>query len=295
MKEIPAKTLVSKVANPDWWFGNDYNVNFYRGCNHGCIYCDSRSECYGVDNFDEVKVKKNALVLFENELSRKRKTGIIGIGAMSDSYNIFEKDMLITRGALQLIDKYGFGVSLTTKSASICRDIDLFKAIQKHSDVIVQVTITTANDELARIIEKRCSSTTERFQALKELNENGIYAGITLMPILPFINDDVANIESIVQMAHQYNIPFIVPWFGVTMRDIQKEHFFKEIDKHWPNLSQKYQKTYGDRYACDSLNLASLNTRFEELCEMYSIKYKMADVIARYKRKRNNNEQISLF
>lgn len=150
MEFIPAKTIISGYHANSTWFGNNFNMNIYKGCSHGCIYCDSRSECYQVENFDEVRAKENALALIEHELKSKRKRGIIGTGAMSDPYNPLEKEFMLTRGALELINRYGFGVSIATKSDLIIRDIDILKAISAHSPVVVKMTITTADDILCK-------------------------------------------------------------------------------------------------------------------------------------------------
>lgn len=150
MKEVNAKTILTKTKNSTSWFGNDYNMNLYRGCLHGCIYCDSRSSCYQIDDFDTVRVKKDAIKILEKELFSKRKKGVVGIGAMSDTYNPFEKQLCVTRDALKLLERFHFGISLETKSDLIIRDIDIFKKINQHSDVILKMTITCSQDELSK-------------------------------------------------------------------------------------------------------------------------------------------------
>ena len=295
MEEIIAKTLLTRNKNADYWFGNDYNVNFYRGCNHGCIYCDSRSECYRNDDFDTVKPKKDALLLFERELMKKRYKGIVGVGAMSDSYNALEEKLHITKGALELIAKYGFGVSLSTKSANVCRDLELFKEIQKRNNVIIQITITTADDELARKIEVNASSSSERFEAIRTLNEAGICAGVLMTPILPFVNDTIENTEKIVELAHKNKASFIYPLFGVTLRDRQRDYFYDKVSEIDVNLPAMYKRTFNERYLCNSLNEAELYRHFVRLCTEYAIPYKMKDIIMGYKKKITDNEQICLF
>ena len=295
MEEISVKTLLTKTKNANYWFGNDYNVNFYRGCNHGCIYCDSRSECYHNDEFDIVKPKKDAMLIFERELMKKKFKGVVGIGAMSDSYNPLENRLQLTKDALGLISKYGFGISLSTKSANVCRDIELFKEIQKRNNVIIQITITTADDKLGKIIEPHCSSSSERFEAIRKLSEAGIYAGVLLTPILPFVNDTVDNIERIVELAHENNAAFIFPMFGVTLRDRQRAYFYEKVREIGEHLPAKYKQTFGERYVCNSLNERQLFQRFSDLCNRYSIPYKMNDIITGYKKKIIGNEQISLF
>lgn len=121
MKSVPAKTIISGYYFDNSWFGNNYSMNIYKGCCHGCIYCDSRSDCYNIENFDEVRVKENVLILIERELKSKRKTGVIGTGAMSDTYNPFERKLKLTRGALKLENRYGFGISIATKRSCFKR------------------------------------------------------------------------------------------------------------------------------------------------------------------------------
>jgi DNA repair photolyase len=176
MQTIPAKTIVSSYSECGW-FGSNYNMNIYKGCCHGCIYCDSRSNCYHVENFDEVRVKGNALEIIERDLKSKRKKGIVITGSMSDAYNPFEKQYELTRGALKLIDKYGFGIVIDTKSDLVLRDLDLLLGIKKHSSVVVNFTITTSNDDLCRKIERNVCPTSSRQSAIKTLSDAGIMCG----------------------------------------------------------------------------------------------------------------------
>ena len=276
MKYIRAKKLVHAVKSGQSWFGVSFNVNIYRGCNQGCIYCDSRSSCYKIDNFDEVKVKQEADILIDQELSTKFKKGIIGLGGMNDPYNNYEKKLKYTQSALKSINKYNFGVNIITKSTLVIRDIDILKSINTHSPVCVGFTITTASDRLQARIERNVPSSTERFAAIKELSDNGLYTGILMMPILPFINDTEENIEQIVLKASESGAKFIFASFGVTLRDNQRQHFFKKIG---PELTKKYVDAFGDSYVCSSLNAELLKKKFETLCAKYGIVYKMKDII----------------
>ena len=229
MKEILAKTILTKNKYPQYWFGNDYNMNLYRGCHHGCIYCDSRSECYQNDSFDTVMVKKDVLTLLQKELSRKRKKGVVGIGAMSDTYNSFEKELEITRGALKLIRDYHFGVSLETKSDLVVRDIDLFLDIQKYNDVIIKLSITTVDDQLSKVIEPYAPVSSQRFRAIKQLSDAGVFTGILMHPVLPFITDNEENIKEMVRLAYQNGAKFIHTYFGVTLRDRQRDYYYQNL------------------------------------------------------------------
>ncbi len=284
MKTVPAKTILQKNKTSDW-FGNDYNMNLYRGCCHGCIYCDSRSECYRVENFDTVRAKENALTILRDELRRKVRSGVIGTGAMSDPYNPFEEKELLTRHSLELISAYDFGITVITKSPLITRDTDIYKEIADHSPVLCKMTVTTADDELCKLIEPNVSVSSERFNALANLSDSGIFTGMTLMPILPFINDTEDNIRRIVRTAHECGVRCIYPFFGVTLRTNQREYFFNELDKKFPDfgLREQYIKRYGNRYECVSPNVKKLWKLFVEECERLGILYNMKSIISAYK------------
>ena len=291
MKYIRAKKIVQSQNNGQSWFGTTHNINIYRGCNQGCIYCDSRSSCYQINDFDEIQVKQDADVMIDQELSTKYKKGIIGLGGMNDPYNIYEKTLNYTQNALKSMNKYHFGVHIITKSTLVLRDIDILRDINTHSPVCVGITITTADDRLQSRIETNTPSSSDRFKAIKELSDNNLYTGILLMPILPFINDTVENIEQIVVKAHESGAKFIFASFAVTLRDNQRQYFFKKIG---PELTKKYVATYGDSYVCGSLNHNLLKKKFETLCLKYGIIYKMKDIIKGISDS-VKSEQISLF
>lgn len=283
MLTVPAKTILQKNKTSDW-FGNEYNMNLYRGCCHGCIYCDSRSECYQIQSFDTVRVKENALQLLRDELRRKVRSGVIGTGSMSDPYNPFEKTEMITRHSLELINAYNFGVTVITKSDLITRDIDVYKSIAEHSPVLCKMTVTAADDKLCKMIEPNVSVSSKRFEALEKISRAGLKTGITLMPVLPFIEDNEENIESIVRMAHQCGVNYIYPAFGMTLRQNQWEYYFNKLDKLFPGLSEKYKKYYGNSYNCVSPNAKRLWAVFTNECDKYGILYNMKDIISDYKR-----------
>lgn len=294
MEFIRAKTIISGYDSNNCWFGNNYNMNIYKGCSHGCIYCDSRSDCYHVENFDEVRAKDNALAIIANELKSKRKTGVIGTGAMSDPYNHFEKQFQLTRGALELINRYGFGVSIATKSDLILRDLDILKAISEHSPVLIKITITTVDDTLCRKIEPNVAVSSARFSVLRKLTAEGIYAGILLMPVLPFIEDTAENIGGIVKLAHQNGAKFIYPAFGVTLRQNQRAWYYRKLDELFPSIKEKYIKQYRVAYECRSPRAKELWDLFRSECEQHAILYKMEEIIQSY-RQGYQNSQLSLF
>lgn len=293
MEYIEAKTIVSKGGSENW-FASDYNMNIYRGCHHGCIYCDSRSDVYGIDNFDEVKPKKDAIVIIERDLKSKRSKGIVGMGAMSDPYNKLEKELELTRQALELIDKYGFGVAIATKSDLILRDIDIIKRIASHSPVIIKITITTSNDKLAELIEPHAPSSSRRFSAVKKLREHGIFAGILLMPLLPYVNDTFNNIEGILVKAKYVDASFVYPAFGVTQRAGQRLYYLDCLRAIDPSLALKHEQRYGNTYVCGVPQAKELANYFNKYCNENNIAYKMKDIIKNYK-KGYNEEQISFF
>lgn len=294
MKEIPAKSIIQggNFTGSFSWFGMDYNMNLYKGCSHGCLYCDSRSKCYQIDEFDCVRTKQNLLTTLELQLRSKRKKGVIGIGAMSDTYNPFEKEKEITRNALLLIEKYGFGVGIDTKSTLILRDLDVLKRIAKNSSCIVKITITTSDDSLAKIIEPFAPSSSQRFKALEALHNAGIYAGILLMPILPFINDSEENIKELVYQAHVHHAKFIFSAFGVTLRDNQRDYFYYCLDHYFPGKRDLYEKYYHNTYSCNSLQSKRLETVFKEECHKYGIVYSMKDIIKGYKKEPIRQESL---
>ena len=294
MNSVPAKTIISGYSFDNSWFGNNYNMNIYKGCCHGCIYCDSRSDCYNIENFDEVRVKENALILIERELKSKRKTGVIGTGAMSDPYNPFERKLKLTRGALKLVNRYGFGISIATKSDFVLRDIDVLKEISLHSPVLIKFTITTADDALCRKIEPNVTVSSDRFKAIKKFSDNGIYTGILMMPVLPFIEDTEENIERIVKLAHENGAKFIYPALGMTLRGNQRDWYYKKLDELFPSVKQKYIRHYRNSYECHSLKAKELWNLFRNECNRFGILYKMNDIIKAYKG-RYEHRQLSLF
>lgn len=281
MEYVEAKSLLIKNRNTTW-FGADYNLNIYRGCAHGCIYCDSRSECYHVENFDTVRAKKDALHILRDELRRKVKSGIVATGAMSDPYNPFEQQLQLSRHGLELLSAYGFGATIATKSDLVVRDIDLLKEMRTHSPALVKFSITTADDALCGLIEPRVASSSKRFEALAEVSEAGIPCGVLMMPVLPYINDTVENVVQLVQKTAQHGGKFIYPYFGVTLRQNQRAHYYQKLDHLFPGVKEKYQR-FGNSYACTSPNYKALYNAFCKACEQAGLLYQMRDIISLYK------------
>lgn len=295
MELVEVKSVVSSgYAENNGWFGCNYNMNIYRGCCHGCIYCDSRSECYGVERFDTVRAKKDALLLIARELRSKRRTGVVGTGSMSDPYNPFEKEHGLTRAALGLIRDNGFGVAIATKSPLVTRDIDVLCEIKKQAPVLVKMTVTAADDTLCRKIEQKAPLTSERMKALGELSGKGIFCGVLLMPVLPFLEDTEENIGNIIDLAKKNGARFIYPQFGVTLRGNQRDWFFKKLDEQFPGVKEQYIKAYGDAYTCISPRAEELTAFFRRKCGEEGILYKMQDIVRAY-REPYTQRQMTLF
>ena len=243
-------------------------MNIYRGCLHGCIYCDSRSLCYQMKHkFEDIEVKTNAVGLLENTLRRKRNKCMIGTGAMSDPYMPIEEKLGNMRKCLEVIERYGFGMTMITKSTKVLRDLDLLKKINEKSKCVVQMTLTTYDEDLCRIVEPNVETTYERFRALKILRDNGIPTVVWLCPILPFINDTEENIRGILDYCVRAKVKGIINFdMGVTLRDGNREYFYKKLDEHFPGLKEKYIRMYGNSYQLSSPNSRQLNMIYKSEC-----------------------------
>jgi DNA repair photolyase len=252
-------------------------MNIYRGCTHGCIYCDSRSLCYQMKHdFEDVEVKQNAPDLLEDALRRKRKKCMIGTGSMCDPYMHCEEKLGLTRKCLEIIDRSGFGVTLITKSNRILRDLELLKSINAKSKAVVQMTLTTYDESLCKILEPNVCTTRERFDTLKILRDNGIPTVVWLSPILPFINDTEENLHGILHDCFEAGVKGILCFgIGVTLREGDREYFYRKLDEHFPGLREKYQRKYGYAYDVKSDNHNALMKLFYRECKAQGV---MCDV-----------------
>lgn len=266
VKYIEVKTILSKLKTTDNLFGITYNMNLYRGCQHGCIYCDTRSDCYRVGDISDISVKENAVELLRWELASKKTKGTIGTGSMNDPYMPIEKELQHTRQALQAIKDFKFPVHVITKSDLVVRDADILQDISK-TYAAVSFTITTVDDRLAKRIEPNAPSSTERFKAMEELVKKGIYTGVTLMPVLPFINDMSWNVEAIVRAAKDHGASYVIPMFGMTLRKGSRDYYYKALDAGFPGVRKQYEDLYGDSYECYSLGHRGLNYIFRNLIQ----------------------------
>jgi len=280
MEYVPAKHLLHRSRSTEW-FGTDHTMNIYRGCCHGCLYCDSRSDCYQIGEFDQVRAKADALRILRDDLARKVRPAFISMGAMSDPYNPFEKELQLTRHALELIDAYDCGVAIATKSDLIVRDIDILTSIQLHSPVVCKLTVTTADNALAAKLEPHAPPPGRRLAALGKLGRAGLFAGVLLMPVLPFLEDSEEGVLAVVERAADVGARFIYPAFGVTMRQGQREYFLDGLERAFPGrgLKERYLRQYGDRYQCASPRARALWTAFTGACRERGILYEMTSIV----------------
>ncbi|MBN2239915.1 MAG: radical SAM protein [Dehalococcoidales bacterium] len=272
-------------------------MNIYRGCTHGCIYCDSRSTCYQMQHdFEDVEIKTNAPEMLEEELRKKRKKGMIVTGAMTDSYMPLESEIQYTRRCLEIIEKYGFGVSIQTKSNLILRDLDLLKRINEKSKCVVQITLTTHNEDLCKILEPGVCTSKERFEVLKIMKENGIPTVVWLCPLLPFINDTEDNLLGIMDYCIRAEVRGILNFgIGVTLREGDREYFYAALDRHFPGLKEQYRQKYGNRYEVTSDNNDKLMRIFHTECKKHAIMCDTDEIFTYIRTFPDRTEQLSLF
>lgn len=272
-------------------------MNLYRGCQHGCIYCDSRSLCYQMNHpFEDIEVKENALPLLEQALKNKRKRCMIGTGAMSDPYIPLEERLRLTRGALELIYRYGFGVAIQTKSARILRDLELLKAINDQSKAVVQMTLTTCDEKLCRIVEPAVSTTRQRVEALKRFRDAGVPTIVWLCPLLPWLNDTPENVLGILEYCRDAGVKGIINFgMGLTLRDGDREYYYAALDRHFPGLKQRYMAVYGNTYELPSPRSRELWQLFHETCEDYGIWHNNDRIFTWMNTLEDNDRQMCLF
>lgn len=272
MHEVQAKQLLS----------SSNNMNLYRGCTHGCIYCDSRSTCYQMNHdFEDIAVKINAPQLLEKTLVGKRKRCMIGTGSMCDPYLHLEKDLKLTRKCLEIINRYNFGVGVLTKSDLIMRDIDLLESINSKTKAVVQMTLTTFDDELCKKIEPNVCTTSSRIKVLKEMQKVGIPTMVWLSPFLPFINDTYENIKNLLDVCLSVGVKGIVFFgIGLTLREGNREYFYQQLDRSFPGLKECYQKRFGNAYEVCSPKNKELSALVEETCRRHNLLYKPNDCFA---------------
>jgi DNA repair photolyase len=274
IRSITAKTLLSSVRQPDPWFGLRFSMNLYRGCQHQCVYCDSRSECHQIEDFRDILVKSNAVELLRLELSRKRIKGTIGTGSMNDPYMPLEAELDLTGRALEVIAEYQFPVHVLTKSDLVTRDVDRLVQIGRVY-AAASFTITSIDDSLAREVEPGAPPTSRRLRAMQALAARGVLTGTMMMPVLPFLEDDEANIIAIVEQTKDHGGAYVVAAFGMTLRDRQRAYYYDQLDRLFPGMTRRYQQAFGARYECPASDAARLEQVFRETCERVGLATRM--------------------
>ena len=272
-------------------------MNLYRGCQHGCIYCDSRSRCYQMDHlFEDIEVKENAIELLERALRGKRHPCMIGTGAMSDPYIPLEMELGMTRKALEVVEKYGFGVAIQTKSDRVLRDLELLGRINRRAKAVVQMTLTTFDDGLCRILEPNVCVTSRRIEALKQFRDEGIPTVVWLCPILPFINDNPENILGILDACAEAGVKGVINFgMGLTLREGNREYFYTKLDRYFPGLKQEYISTYANAYELPSPRHQELMELFHTSCEKYRIWHDNDRIFSYLSTLEEKEVQMSLF
>lgn len=286
MHDVVAKGILS----------SSNGMNIYRGCTHGCIYCDARSHCYGMDHiFEDIEVKANVLQLLEDALKKKRRKCMIGTGAMSDPYIHLEENLQNTRKCLEIIDKYGFGLAIQTKSNRILRDLELLRSINKKAKCVVQMTLTTYDEELCKIIEPNVSTTKERFEVLKIMRDNKIPTVVWLSPILPYINDTEENIRGVLDYCIEAKVKGIIVFgIGLTLRNGNREYYYKNLDKHFKGLKEKYIREYGNSYEVLSKNHEKLMKIIKDTCQQNNIIFGVKEVFNYMKAFEEENNEVQI-
>ncbi len=277
--------------------GGRWGMNIYRGCTHGCVYCDSRSRCYQFTHpFEDVEVKQNAPDLLEKALRSKRKKGMIGTGAMSDPYMHCEEELRLTRRCLEIILKHGFGAAIQTKSDRILQDIDLLDAINRSAKCVVQMTLTTYDDRLCGILEPNVCSTKRRIEVLEEMQKRGIPTIVWLTPILPFINDTDENVTSILNECVRTGVRGIIDFgMGLTLREGDREYYYAALDRHFPGMKERYVRNYGNAYELPSPRAKELTAILRRICREKGMMASPEDCFRYMQDMPERDEQLSLF
>lgn len=272
-------------------------MNLYRGCSHGCIYCDSRSLCYQFTHpFEDIEVKRNAPELLERALRSRRKRCMIGTGSMSDPYLPCERELRLTRRCLEVICRHGYGVTLLTKSDLVLRDLDLLEEIHRRARCVVQMTLTTYDEALCRILEPHVCTTARRIEVLKQVHARGIPTMVWLSPILPFLNDTEENLLPLLEACVACGVRGIVCFgMGMTLREGSREHYYAALERHFPGLKERYIRTYGNAYELSSPNSPRLYALFRDFCRARGLLYRPEDCFAWLEELPEPYDQLSLF
>lgn len=276
-------------------FNCDYMLDLYKGCDLGCIYCDGRSSCYKNKEFDDVKAKKDCISILNKELRNKKKKGIISIGILSDPYNREEKELELTREALKLILKYGFGVIIHTKSDLVLRDIDLLKQIHENYITLVNISLSTSNDSISNKIEPFVCHSSVRFEVIKQLKENGLLCGITMKPVIPYITDKKEDLIQLIENAYKCKSDYILTDMKLTLRDQQRDYFLTKLEQYFYGISYQYRRVYNNRLNCETLKWKENYEILKNKCAEYSMYYQIEDINQMIEKRKKTVTQISLF
>ena len=287
MHEVEAKSLLT----------NQGSMNLYRGCTHGCVYCDSRSCCYQFTHpFEDVEVKRNAQELLEAALRSKRRRSMIGTGAMSDPYQPCEEQLRLTRRCLEVIERFGFGATVLTKSDRVLRDVDLFERINRRAKSVLQMTLTVADDALSRVLEPNVCPSSRRYEVLKEFQRRGIPTVVWLTPQLPFLTDTDENLTQLMDWCLDAGVRGVICFgIGMTLRRGSREYYYQALDRHFPGLSDRYRATFGSSYELVSENSDRLMARFHAHCASNGILHDPEQCFTYLRALPEKNPQLSLF
>ena len=287
MHDIQAKSLLTR----------NRGMNIYRGCVHGCVYCDSRSSCYRFTHpFEDVGVKRNAPELLEDILKRSRERFVVSTGSMCDPYQPCERELKLMRRCLELIEQYGFGASVITKSDLVLRDLDLFESINGKAKSVLQMTLTVADDALSRMLEPNVCTSTRRYEVLKEFQKRGVPTVVWLCPILPYLTDSEENLRAILDMCFDAGVRGVVCFgAGMTLREGSREYYCAALDRLFPGMSERYRSRYGNAYELVSPNGAALMRIFREECGRRGVLFEPEDCFRFIADMPRRSAQISLF
>ena len=287
MHFVDAKSLLTQ------WNG----MNLYRGCVHGCVYCDSRSACYQFTHpFEDIEVKQNAPALLEDILRKRRKKSVISTGSMSDPYQPCEEELCLTRRCLELVDHYGFGATVITKSDRVLRDIDLFDSINRRQKSVLQMTLTIADDSMSRVLEPNVCPTSRRYEVLKAFQKRGIPTVVWMTPFLPFLTDTEENFDALMAYCLDAGVRGIICYnIGMTLRDGSREYYYRALDRHFPGLSARYREEFGNAYEVVSGRSEALMARFHDLCGRYGVLHEPEACFSYLRKLPPRGEQLSLF
>lgn len=273
-REIESRTVLLKHKKIDSWFLSRYGMNLYRGCPHNCAYCDGRAEKYGVEGEfgKDAAAKVNAIAILKKELDPRRRRKpfnggyfMIG-GGVGDSYQPMEERYMLTRGALSLMHRFNHPVHILTKSRLVERDIEIIKKINGRKGGVVSFSFSTLDDELGSIFEPGASLPSERLASIKKFKGEGVPCGIFLLPVIPFITDDMGHIKAVIDAAEDVGADFVI-FGGMTLKEgRQKSYFYKELERYYPDLIPEYEKIYqGDRWGnATSEYYGRIENRFQD-------------------------------